>query len=134
MPSKSVYERFLEIAEDQIERAIAEAEDLPQPSTVDPDLVTKPVSMRLPMYKIAALDAVALKMGLNRQELLVSLIENALPSAIAGYVYAWNSVGNKPNPESHLYCNEFVNEMEGISDRTRLYLHSMTSDGERDHD
>lgn len=100
------------------EKAVAiEASEEATTSSI-PELATKPLSMRLPLYKIAALEAVAVKMSITRQELILKLIESTLGSAISGYAMGW-SENNSTILQDSL---DFVYEIDSISPFSKKYL------------
>jgi hypothetical protein len=102
------------------EKAVAIEASQESPSS-NPELATKPLSMRLPLYKIAALEAIAVKMSITRQELILKLVECSLGSAISGYVMGWEE------NDSTLIQNsmDFVNEIDSISSHSKHYLQEL---------
>jgi predicted DNA binding CopG/RHH family protein len=83
-----------------------------------PELETKPISMRLPIYKVAALESIASKMGMTRQDLIMRLVEHGLGSAIAGYAMGWASEFETPEQVAF----DFLKEMDSLSEVSKNYL------------
>lgn len=88
----------------------------------DPELLSKPISLRVPAYKVSALDAVAASMSITRQDLILALVDAGIAAAITGY-----ASGNNPNDHHVLEQEnaiEHLKSIEGISDLSRSYLNS----------
>lgn len=85
----------------------------------NPEFLYKATSIRIPVYKISAIDAVASQFGMTRQDFIMHLVDSSIGSAISGYVQGYNQCSPE-RPE--VIASQFLADIDGISDVAKEYL------------
>lgn len=116
MPASDAFLSFSHIGNERFQKMVDEQ----NPSVVDPVIESRATTIRLPSFKIDALDTVAREIGLTRQDFLATLIESALGDAITGFSHGFGENFTDYQPEH--YALKWVNDLEHSSDSSRAYL------------
>ena len=88
-------------------------------SPVSPEYESKPITVRLPAYQLAAIDALASVGHMTRQEFLSNLIESSIGEAIVGL-----AEGLTPHDVSGNVVNDFLTApaFQSLIDPARLFI------------
>ena len=113
---KDPQNHFYSIGSKLFEEMIEHAESL---SPSSPDYESKPFTVRLPAYQLAAIDALAAVGQMTRQEFLSNLIESSIGEAIVGL-----AEGLTPHDVSGNVVNDFLTApaFQSLIDPARLFI------------
>lgn len=117
MPASDAFLKFQTIGHDRFQEMIENQEHYSQ--IVEE---TKATTVRLPAYKIDALDTFATGLGITRQALISNLIESALGDAITGFCDGFCQ--NFTDYHSEHSCFEWLSRLDHASEQSRDYLYS----------
>jgi hypothetical protein len=117
MPASDAYLSFSSLGHERFEELVATQEpELP------PEFENKPTTIRLPIFKLDALDSLARALSIPRQALIERLIDSALGDAVSGYAHGFGE--NFTDYQEEHFCLEWVSKLDHPSDVSRNYLMS----------
>jgi hypothetical protein len=119
MPASDAFKEFTHIGNERFQKMV----DDQNPPVGDPVIESRATTIRLPSFKIDALDTVAREIGLTRQDFLATLIEAALGDAITGFSHGFGENFTDYQPEH--FALKWVGDLEHPSDASRAYLFSV---------
>jgi hypothetical protein len=108
---------FASLGRERFEELLEQEEPHEQPS---PELEGTMTSLRIPLFKIRALDTVARSMGLSRQALILMLVDSAIGDAITAYAEAFGDNFVEFHPVQG--CLDFVSKLDHVGNLDRAYL------------
>lgn len=115
MPASDAYLSFSSLGNERFEELVAD-----EHVQIPPDFESKPTTIRLPVYKLDALDTFARALSVPRQALIERLIDSALGDALDGYANGFGSNFVEFRPEQGAI--DFVSGLDHPSDLSRSYL------------
>lgn len=115
MPASDAYLSFSSLGNERFEE-LAEQQEVQLP----PDYENKPTTIRLPVYKLDALDTFARALSIPRQALIERLIDSAIGDALDGYASGFGE--NLTDWHAEHGPVEWVSGLDHPSDLSRGYL------------
>jgi hypothetical protein len=115
MPASDAFLSFSSLGSERFEEIV-----LSQEVHLAPDFENKPTTIRLPVYKLDALDTFARALSIPRQALIERLIDSALGDALDGYACGFGENFSEWHPEHGPI--EWLSGLDHPSDISRGYL------------
>jgi hypothetical protein len=116
MPASDAFKSFESLGHERFQKMADEQ----NPPVGEPVLESRATTIRLPSFKLDALDTVAREIGLTRQDFLGLLIESALGDAICGFSHGFGENFLDYHPEQHAL--EWLGKLDHTSPASRAYL------------
>lgn len=116
MSTSDAFKAFQHLGNDLFQKLVDEQ----NPPVGEPVLESRATTIRLPSFKLDALDTVARRIGFTRQDFLAELIEAALGDAICGFAHGFGE--NFTDYQHEQYILGWVGELDHSTPASRAYL------------